>query len=161
MPSPKSQLDPKALYAQFLVHHRILEELKAIKPEDLPESLKIHPGDKIPKRPGNSKPEKPASLLKICIVGAGAAGIYAARMLDKAGIKYDLFEASHRAGGRILTYHFPKPKESAEEGEKPKDAEELTPHDYYDIGLRCHSISMTSLMSTGAMRFPQTPIMKR
>ncbi|KAI0468401.1 hypothetical protein F4859DRAFT_524339 [Xylaria cf. heliscus] len=69
---------------------------------------------------------------KVCIVGAGMAGIYIAYILDKLdikGISYDILEASDRAGGRVFTHKFSDEK-----------------HDYYDIG---------------AMRFPQNNIMKR
>lgn len=44
--------------------------------------------------------------LKIGIVGAGAAGLYAAMLLDSLGIDYDIYEASSRIGGRIYTYRF-------------------------------------------------------
>ena len=104
----------KAIYARFLANVRALSELAAIHLADLPESLQVPPGE-IPKREGN--PEVDPSDLKVCIVGAGVAGLYAARILDTIGIKYDLYEASERAGGRVLTHYF---------SEKP--------HDYYDIG---------------------------
>lgn len=55
--------------------------------------------------------------LKICIVGAGMAGLYAALILDSIGIDYDILEASSRPGGRVMTHYF-----SAAE------------HDYYDAG---------------------------
>lgn len=38
---------------------------------------------------------------KVCIVGAGAAGIYAAAYLQKKGVEVILIEASNKAGGRI------------------------------------------------------------
>jgi hypothetical protein len=44
--------------------------------------------------------------LKVGIIGAGAAGLYAAMLLDSLGIDYDIHEASDRIGGRIFTYHF-------------------------------------------------------
>jgi len=70
--------------------------------------------------------------LPIAIIGAGAAGLRVAMMLDYLGIPYDLFEASKRHGGRCYTYHFTKEEESG-----------LT-HDYYDVG---------------AMRFPDNGAM--
>ncbi|KAI0894616.1 FAD/NAD(P)-binding domain-containing protein [Annulohypoxylon nitens] len=69
---------------------------------------------------------------KVCIVGAGIAGLYIAMILDSLKIPnltYDILEANSRVGGRVYTHHFSD-----------------TQHDYYDIG---------------AMRFPEIPIMKR
>ncbi|MFV1630244.1 MULTISPECIES: flavin monoamine oxidase family protein [unclassified Phaeobacter] len=40
---------------------------------------------------------------KVAIIGGGLAGLNAARLLDQAGIDYQLFEARDRLGGRILT----------------------------------------------------------
>ena len=42
--------------------------------------------------------------LPICIIGAGAAGLYTAMILESLGISYDLIEASDRVGGRLFTY---------------------------------------------------------
>ena len=39
----------------------------------------------------------------VAIIGAGLAGLTAARLLHKAGVDFHLFEARDRAGGRILT----------------------------------------------------------
>ncbi len=51
--------------------------------------------------------EAPEDLL-VGIVGAGAAGLYAAMILDDLGIKYEILEGSNsnRPGGRIYTHHF-------------------------------------------------------
>ena len=67
---------------------------------------------------------------KVCIVGAGASGVYLAWMLSFLNIEYDFFEAKGEVGGRCSTYNFPK---------DPKCA-----HNYYDIG---------------AMRIPNIPAM--
>lgn len=70
---------------------------------------------------------------KVCIVGAGMAGLYIAMILDDLKIPnltYDILEANTRVGGRIYTHYFDRNK----------------PHDYCDIG---------------AMRFPEIPIMDR
>ncbi|XP_067307877.1 L-amino-acid oxidase isoform X2 [Pseudorasbora parva] len=40
----------------------------------------------------------------VIVVGAGAAGLTAAKFLEDAGHKVTIVEASHRIGGRILTY---------------------------------------------------------
>ena len=69
---------------------------------------------------------------KVCIVGAGAAGLYIALILDDLaipGLSYDILEGSDRVGGRMFTHYFSDKK-----------------HDYYDIG---------------AMRFPDIPVMQR
>lgn len=60
---------------------------------------------------------------KICIVGAGVAGLLTALMLKIGGIyDFDVIEASDRVGGRLYTHWF-------SDKENP-DSE----HDYYDIG---------------------------
>jgi monoamine oxidase len=42
---------------------------------------------------------------EVIIIGAGAAGLAAARELTQAGIKPLIIEARHRVGGRVLTEH--------------------------------------------------------
>ncbi|KAG6012539.1 hypothetical protein E4U41_005306, partial [Claviceps citrina] len=57
---------------------------------------------------------------KICIVGAGVAGLYTALILDDLcipNLEYQVLEASGRVGGRIYTHRF-----SSDE------------NDYYDVG---------------------------
>ncbi|KAF3929940.1 hypothetical protein AA313_de0204998 [Arthrobotrys entomopaga] len=69
---------------------------------------------------------------KVCIVGAGIAGLYIAMILDDLkipGISYEILEATDRVGGRTYTHNFSEEK-----------------HDYYDIG---------------AMRYPKIPSMDR
>ena len=57
----------------------------------------------------------------ICIIGAGAAGLFAAMALLELGIKdFTILEASNRVGGRAYTYQFPKDLDCT--------------HNYYDIG---------------------------
>ena len=52
--------------------------------------------------------------LPICIIGAGAAGLYTAMILDSLNIKYEILDASERVGGRLYTYRF--------NGEEGRDA---------------------------------------
>ena len=67
--------------------------------------------------------EVPFNDRKICIVGAGVAGLFTALMLKMSGIyNFDVVEASDRVGGRLYTHWF-------SDRENP-DSE----HDYYDIG---------------------------
>ncbi|HIE9177898.1 TPA: NAD(P)-binding protein [Klebsiella pneumoniae] len=40
--------------------------------------------------------------IEVIIVGGGLSGLYAARLLEKAGINYLLLEGRERMGGRIL-----------------------------------------------------------
>ena len=77
-------------------------------------------------------PSKPPAERKVCIVGAGVAGLYIAMILDSLKIPnltYDILEANDRIGGRVYTHHFRNKK-----------------HHYYDIG---------------ATRYPGIPTMKR
>lgn len=126
------------------------KEIQDLLPPEI--SSNAIPAQKIPKLP-EFKPEKTPDVLpsemKVCIVGAGAAGLFTAMILDwleekveawglqKLNISYDIFEANgeERLGGRLYTYKFP-PTEKYTPGD----------HDYYDVG---------------AMRFPEIPIMKR
>lgn len=54
----------------------------------------------------NKEPSREGLPLKVGIIGAGAAGLYAAMLLDSLGIDYDIYEGSDRVGGRIYTYFF-------------------------------------------------------
>ncbi|KAJ2916960.1 hypothetical protein MD484_g3434, partial [Candolleomyces efflorescens] len=98
--------------------------------------------------------EAPEDLI-IGIVGAGAAGLYAAMILDDLGIKYEILEGSDRPGGRILTHHF----EDASGDVKPWN---------YFVGLLiilCPPIELIGAtclaQDIGAMRYPDIPIMWR
>ncbi|KAK3168533.1 hypothetical protein OEA41_004981 [Lepraria neglecta] len=72
--------------------------------------------DELPPRPEDKSQDLPAGT-KVCIVGAGISGLYAALILDHLEVPYDILEAADRPGGRILTHYFSTRK-----------------HDYYDIG---------------------------
>jgi monoamine oxidase len=43
------------------------------------------------------------TVTPVAIIGAGLAGLHAARLLHRAGVDFHLFEARDRVGGRILT----------------------------------------------------------
>ena len=52
-------------------------------------------------------PAPPSSIQgRVCIIGAGMAGLYTAMILDSLGIQYDILEASNRVGGRVFTHKF-------------------------------------------------------
>lgn len=70
---------------------------------------------------------KPNDKLKVGIVGAGAAGLYAAILLDSLGIDYEILESNDRIGGRIYTHRF---NETAWQASKPGQP------DYYDYYVR-------------------------
>ncbi|KAF8879929.1 L-amino acid oxidase [Infundibulicybe gibba] len=53
-------------------------------------------------------PPEHLAKLPVGILGAGAAGMYTAMILDSLGIKYEILEASGRFGGRLYTHRFPK-----------------------------------------------------
>lgn len=44
--------------------------------------------------------------LKVGIIGAGAAGLYSALLLQSLGIDYEILEANTRIGGRMYTHRF-------------------------------------------------------
>lgn len=70
------------------------------------------PGPKIPETviiPPTPPPLSPElAALPVGILGAGAAGLYTALILDSLGIKYEIMEASGRTGGRLFTHRFSK-----------------------------------------------------
>lgn len=119
-------------YAARILEHALSRALQPIRSpnEALPELPEI-PVKPFPKHDYPGTTFDPESDI-LAIVGAGMSGLYLAMMCDYLGIKYDLFEASDRFGGRVYTYDFPETE--------PKIA-----HNYYDVG---------------AMRFPELQTMK-
>ena len=86
--------------------------------------------------------------LPVCIIGAGAAGLYTAMIFESLGIKYQIVEANtkERIGGRLFTYHFPGGG----------------PYDYFVREVYSHQRrALTPVQDLGAMRFRDTPFMKR
>jgi hypothetical protein len=73
---------------------------------------------------GKGFPTLPAKGYRVAIIGAGAAGLRTAMLLQKMHIPYKIFEASDRPGGRLFTYHFPSNPPDNPQGH----------HDYYDVG---------------------------
>lgn len=133
----------KARWAQRLVREKLSVEINALQENGVTLAAMPDVGhpqwthDNLPKDPkykdgkrrvgGDNTPPR-----KVCIVGAGIAGLYIAMILDSLkvpNLTYDILEANSRVGGRIYTHHFSN-----------------EPHDYYDIG---------------AMRFPHIPVMDR
>lgn len=49
---------------------------------------------------------------KVGIIGGGIGGLYAAYLLQRHGIPYEILEASPRLGGRLFTYRM---------GDRPND----------------------------------------
>ncbi|SPO07083.1 uncharacterized protein DNG_09777 [Cephalotrichum gorgonifer] len=81
-----------------------------------------------------------AHNLTVGIIGGGAAGLYAALLLESLDIDYEILESSERIGGRIFTHRFnPTAWEASEPGQPDY-------YDYYDAG---------------AMRFPGMEWMDR
>ena len=115
--------DYKIEFVKYLIKRAAQEDYQRIAVAKFNEEQKVD-GDRtyeIPKiiSPALNKKEQnvdPAKV-RICIVGAGVAGLYTALMLKHLGIEYEILEASDRIGGRIYTHHFSEDK-----------------HDYYDIG---------------------------
>jgi hypothetical protein len=48
----------------------------------------------------------PPPPLKVGIIGAGAAGLYSALLLQSLDVDFEILEADDRAGGRIFTHYF-------------------------------------------------------
>ena len=51
------------------------------------------------------EPASNEALVEVLVIGAGAAGIAAARTLHDAGVAVTVLEARQRLGGRVLTDH--------------------------------------------------------
>lgn len=125
----------RTAYSKSVLHDHLLNEFREQYKEyknvqALPYSQwKLPLGDHAKHDSAPSHPER------ICIVGAGMAGLHTAMLLKEAGFyNIDIYEASDRLGGRMFTYKFPE----------PKDGEQQCLNNYCDIG---------------AMRLPKIPRM--
>ena len=77
--------------------------------------------------------------ITVGIVGAGAAGLYAAILLESLGIDYEILESSDRVGGRVFTYRFDQEAWDASEPGEPAY------YDYYVCFQRLLSFSRARL----------------
>lgn len=68
--------------------------------------------------------------LKVGIIGAGAAGLYSALLLQSLDIEFEILEADGRAGGRIYTHYFDP------EGWKKSTPQEAAYYNYY-VSAKC------------------------
>lgn len=98
--SPTTQL------ARNLVRMHIAKELKSLN-VPVPSGKKtLLGGPTLPDTPPLELPPPQKGPLKICIVGAGMAGLYIAHILDTLKIpnlSYEILESSDRVGGRCYT----------------------------------------------------------
>ena len=81
---------------------------------------------------------------RIAIVGAGLAGLHAARLLRAAGIDVVVLEARDRIGGRILT--------AGADGRPADDGVDLGPSWYWP---RMQPVMAELVASLGLAAFPQ------
>jgi monoamine oxidase len=84
------------------------------------------------------------SNIEVAIVGAGLAGLYAARLLNQAGVPFVVLEARDRVGGRILTAH--------ENGDASEDGFDLGPSWYWP---QMQSAMAALIEELGLPSFPQ------
>ena len=90
--------DPLAYYGK-----RIIEEIDATLLSQLPKlGLDVSDSLEISDDENRFLPQ-----LEVGILGAGVGGLYTALIFDSLDIKYEILEASNRAGGRLSTYKFP------------------------------------------------------
>lgn len=132
-----SQLSVRDYWARHHINKALIKRYNKYEaPQKGIRPLEDH--EELPEPPKLRMPEIPSSdsAPSVCIIGAGAAGLFTALLFDYLNknvngfnVQYDIFESQENVGGRLYTYNFSD-----------------TPHDYYDVG---------------AMRFPDNPIMAR
>jgi len=109
--SPETSL--RAAYSKHILHKHLLGKLNDARKEN----YDVLP--RAPVLPDHLKDDSPYEG-RICIIGAGATGLYIAMMLKWVGItNVDILEANDRVGGRLYTHNFSDDNDN---------------HDYYDVG---------------------------
>lgn len=123
MAAPRTSL--RAAYAKHILNKHLLAKLNDVSPEH----HHVLPGaPKVPDKVGDEGPYQG----RVCIIGAGAAGLYTAMMLKFLGAtNVEILEATNRVGGRCYTQALSGGNEY---------------HNYYDVG---------------AMRIPDIPWMQQ
>jgi hypothetical protein len=133
-----SSLSIRDQWTQYHVEQALKKTYNKFAPRDGRLGLPLGEHESLPTPLKLQVPPSAATSPRVCIIGAGAAGLFTALLFDYLNqnvpgfnVQYDIFEAgnSSRVGGRLYTYNFSD-----------------TPHDYYDVG---------------AMRFPDNPVMAR
>ena len=128
-----ASLNLRAAYGKSVLHEAMYAKYKNSIPDPKPS---------LPAQPPllRESPQPDFTPGPVCIIGAGAAGLFAAiAMVDgteTAGVPFtniDILEASERAGGRVFSYPF-------------TDSQNPATHNYYDVG---------------AMRLPDIPTQQR
>lgn len=122
MAAPRTSL--RAAYAKHILHKHLVAKLNDVSDEH---HHVLPTAPEVPDKVKNNGPYQG----RICIIGAGAAGLYTAMMLKYLGItNVDILEANNRVGGRCYTQSLSNDNEY---------------HNYYDVG---------------AMRIPDIPWMQ-
>jgi len=131
---PKIASRMRTAYANSVLHDHLLSEFRRQYNYKHVQSLPYSQW-KLPRGDHQKEDHVPDYPERICIVGAGMAGLHTAMLLKEAGFyNINIYEASDRIGGRMFTHVFPE----------PKDGEQQCANNYCDIG---------------AMRLPRIPRM--
>ncbi|KAM3064639.1 hypothetical protein ACMFMG_007580 [Clarireedia jacksonii] len=130
--------DYLAKRARHVTEHYLIPIIHKSLPYSSPplEKLPTFPGYEYPfKKDPKPLSEDSKAAIKVCIIGAGMAGLYIAYILKKLNItdvSFEILEASDRVGGRAFTHHFTNFSQEN--------------HQFYEVG---------------AMRFPRNHVMER
>ena len=86
----------RAAYSKHILHGQLLKKLN----KRAPHTMTLSP--RPPSFPKKIQAEPYAG--KVCIIGAGATGLYIGMLLKNVGITdVDIFEGNNRIGGRLYT----------------------------------------------------------